>query len=432
VRVRSVNAGGASGPSNEGQIAVNTCGGAPGPTTNLSSSVFGSTVSLAWTAASNSPTGYFIQAGSSPGGSDLGTYGTGGGYFIADAVPPGTYYVRVYARNPCGAGPVSNEIVVAVGGTGAPVPRSSLTALHGFAGSPGDGANLITLMQGRDGNFYGTTVSGGPFNSRCTTNLDGCGTVFKMTPGGAITVLHAFGEGGTSDPGGASPPIYPYGTLLQANDGNFYGTTSEGGSVFRVTSTGGFTILTKLGGSAYGSLIQGTDGNIYGTTITNGGGTCPEQSTQCLPQPGSGTVFRMTTSGSLTYLHVFNGGDGAKPYAGLIQATDGNFYGTTNTGGASNAGTIFRMTPNGAVTTLHAFTGGADGAHPLFSALLQARDGNFYGTTQFGGGPANAGVAFKMTPGGAFSVLHTFTGQFIPDGTAPTRQASDGVQPSGG
>src|SRR5207248_5914477 len=75
---------------------------------------------------------------------------------------------------------------------------------------------------------------------------------------------------------------------------------------------------------------------------------------------------------------------------------------------------------------------GADGAHPLFSALLQARDGNCYGTTQFGGGPANAGVAFKMTPGGAFSVLHTFTGQFIPDGTAPTRQASDGVQPSGG
>ena len=247
-----------------------------------------------------------------------------------------------------------------------------------------------------------------------------------MTPGGAVTILYAFGSGG-------SRPIFPTSTLLAAADGNLYGTTTEGAaSVFRMTTGGSVTFLTELGGPAYGTLIQATDGNFYGTTTINGPGTCSWRSTQCTPTSGAGTIFRMSANGALTYLHVFNGPDGAKPYAGLLQATDGNFYGTTTEGGASGYGTIYRMTPGGSLTTLHNFAGGADGAHPLFSALLQASDGSFYGTTQFGGGPQNAGTVFKFTSGGAYSVVHGFTGQFIPDGTPPTGEAGDGVQPSAG
>jgi uncharacterized repeat protein (TIGR03803 family) len=425
VRVLAVNAGGTSGPSNEAPVAVNSCSGAPGPTTGLTFSVFGATVSLAWIAASGSPTGYFIQAGSSPGTSNLGVFGTGGGSFIAQGVPSGTYYVRVFARSSCGTGPVSNEVVLTVGGSGGP-SGVTVTPLHGFSGSPSDGSNLATIIQGRDGNFYGTTVTGGPFNSRCSTNLDGCGTAFRMTPGGAVTILYAFGSGGSN-------PITPTSTLLQAADGNFYGTTAEGAaSVYRMTPGGSVTFLTELGGPAEGTLIQTTDGNFYGTTRENGPGTCSWRSTQCTPTPGSGTIYRMSPSGALTYLHVFNGSDGSKPYAGLVRATDGNFYGTTTEGGAYGFGTIYRMTPGGALTTLHNFAGGADGAHPLFSALLQASDGSFYGTTQFGGGPANGGTIFRITPGGAYTVMHSFTGQYIPDGTPPTGAASDGVQPSAG
>jgi uncharacterized repeat protein (TIGR03803 family) len=415
-----------SSPSNEAVIAVNTCGAAPGPTTGLTFGVFGSTVSLQWVAASGSPTGYFIQAGSSPGASNLGVFGTGGGSFMAQGVPAGTYYVRVFARNSCGSGPVSNEVVVTVGGSGGP-SGVTVTPLHGFSGSPGDGSNLTTLARGRDGNFYGTTVTGGPFNSRCTANLDGCGTVFRMTPGGALTILYAFGSGG-------SLPIFPTGTLLAAADGNLYGTTTEGAaSVFRMTTGGSVTFLTELGGPAYGTLIQGTDGNLYGTTILNGTGTCSWQSTRCMPASGRGTIFRLSPSGGgLTYLHVFNGSDGAKPYAGLVQATDGNFYGTTTEGGANGYGTIYRMTPGGSVSTLYHFRAGSDGSHPLFSALLQGSDGSLYGTTQFGGGSRDAGTVFKITPGGAYTLLHSFTGQFIPDGTPPTGEAGDGVQPSAG
>lgn len=434
VRVRAVNAFGTSAPSNEVVVVVGTCAAPPGQVANLVSSVFGSSASLQWSAASGSPTGYFIHAGSSPGGSNLGSIGTGGGSYIATGVPAGTYYVRVSARNDCGTGPASNEVVVTVGGPGGPVGAVTLTTLHGFSGSPNDGSNLSTLIQGRDGNFYGTTVTGGPFNSRCSTNLDGCGTIFRMTASGAVTILHAFGPGGSGGAGGSSPPIYPYGTLLQASDGNLYGTVSEGASVFRMTPSGSVTYLTKIGGSAYGSLIEAADGNLYGTTILNGPGTCPERSTQCTPSAGNGTVYRVNpTTGALTYLHTFSGGaDGAKPYAGLLQALDGNFYGTTNTGGAFNAGTIYKITPGGVLTTMHTFSG-ADGGNPLLNALRQASDGNFYGTTQFGGANAtNGGVIFRMTPAGAYTKLHAFTGQFIADGTPPTGAASDGTQPVGG
>lgn len=430
VRVIAVDAGGRSAPSNEVQVAVNTCVTAPGPTTGLNFTAIGSTVTLAWNAANGSPTGYIVSAGSSSGASNLATARTSGPSFAATGVPAGTYFVRVVATNSCGSGAASNEVVIPVG---APLPPTnfSLTAVHGFAGAPSDGSNLSTLVLGRDGNFYGTTVTGGPFNPVCVNNLDGCGTAFKLTPNGTFSIIHTFANDGP-----APHPIYPYGTLLEGNDGNFYGTLTEGtplqgrlaggSAVFRMTPSGSVTVMAPMGGPTYSTMIQGTDGNFYGTSAN--GTTGPD--TQGFSGPGA--VWRMSPNGALTYLHVFTGGsDGMNPFAGLLQGPDGNFYGTTMNGGASGNGTIYKITPGGVLTTLHTFTGGADGGHPSFATLMIASDGNFYGTAQFGGGPADGGTLFRMTPSGAFTVLHAFTGIPLPDGSLPTRVTQDGAQPVG-
>ena len=219
-----------------------------------------------------------------------------------------------------------------------------------------------------------------------TTLLGGAsgqGTVFKMTPAGTVTVLHVF-AGGTD---GAQPAA----ALIQATDGNFYGTTESGGAsgkgtVFRMTPSGTVTVLHAFSGGADGSLpvaplIQATDGNFYGTASAGGAS-------------GNGTVFKMTPSGTVTVLYAFTGGaDGGKPEAPLIQATDGNFYGTTD------GGTVFRMTPSGTLTTLSSIGGNPNG-------LVQATDGNFYGTTRNGGG---LGTVYRMTSSGTVTLLHSFT-----------------------
>lgn len=290
----------------------------------------------------------------------------------------------------------------------------SLEVLHEF-GANGDGSYPVApLLQATDGNFYGTTALGGPSN---------VGTIFKMTPFGTASVLHAFT---VSIDGG-----WPTAPLIQATDGNFYGTNILnilgpalfGGTAFRMTPGGDVTVLHTFGGSADGSapvapLIQAADGNFYGTTYYS--------------DSSGGTVFKMTPGGAENVLHVFtpgNSGDGDPPAAPLIQAADGNFYGTTKQGNTFNNGSIFRITPDGTFSVLHIFTGGSDGGTPE-AALIQATDGNFYGTTHFGGlhpGSFGGGTVFKMTPGGTFSVLHSFTNGL--DGgfsTAPLIQASDG------
>src|SRR5204862_234362 len=126
-------------------------------------------------------------------------------------------------------------------------------------------------------------------------------------------------------------------------------------------------------------LIQAMDGDFYGTTQQGGASNV-------------GTVFKLDGGGTLTTLHSFSGGDGAAPYAAVIQASDGRFYGTTGGGGASNAGTIFRLNAAGTLTTLHSFIAGADGATPL-AGLIQATDGNFYGTA-YTSGPTGGGTVF--------------------------------------
>jgi uncharacterized repeat protein (TIGR03803 family) len=249
-------------------------------------------------------------------------------------------------------------------------------ALHSFTGVADGSFPYAELMQGVDGSFYGTTLEGGISN--------GWGTVFKITPDGSVSNLYSF----TGGADGGSPEA----TLVQGVDGSLYGTTSEGGTsssgtVFKITTNGTFTTLYSFygssdGGFPYAGVIQAADGNFYGTTGDDG-------------QLGNGTVFKITTNGILTTLHSFAGGsDGSFPSAGLIQASDGNLYGTTAYGGTYNDGTVFQITTNGALTTLISFNG-TNGANPQ-AALVEGTDDNLYGTTQ-NGGPMDYGVIFRLT-----------------------------------
>jgi uncharacterized repeat protein (TIGR03803 family) len=274
------------------------------------------------------------------------------------------------------------------------LPAQTLTTLHRFDYSDGDDP-YGGLVQATDGNFYGTTYTGG-------ANYQG--TVFKITPSGQLTTLHNFDYRDGEAPTAA---------LVQGTDGNFYGTTpfagpSNNGTAFRISPSGrltrlfSFCDLCPYGSKPWGGLIQATDGRFYGTTQNGGynGGA------------SSGTVFRITSNGALKTLHKFNPRkptDGADPVAGLVQGTDGNFYGTTAGGGLYDEGTVFKITPSGKLTTLHSFChkspscpdGGGPGA-----ALVQATDGNFYGTA--GGGANHCGLIFKITPSGKLTTVHHF------------------------
>jgi uncharacterized repeat protein (TIGR03803 family) len=303
-------------------------------------------------------------------------------------------------------------------------PTGTLTTLYNFCTQTGcpDGANPSGLVQATDGTFYGATAQASAGQN---------GTIFKITPGGALTTLYSFcSQPGCTDGG------QPGAALVQATNGELYGTTCcggafvRGGTAFKITLAGALTTLYTFGqggdgaGSYYAALVQGTDGDLYGTT---GYGD------------GAGTVFKLTPNGAHTKLHSFcpNGfpcADGAVPLAGLVQATDGDFYGTTAEGGPGGpshsyvgSGTVFKMTPGGALTTLYIFCSQracTDGAGPT-AGLVQATDGNFYGATSAGGaGIGNCGIygcgtLFRITPGGTLTTLHSF-------------QSSDGWQPTGG
>jgi T5SS/PEP-CTERM-associated repeat protein/uncharacterized repeat protein (TIGR03803 family) len=252
-------------------------------------------------------------------------------------------------------------------------PSGSFTNLYSFGGAPNGATPNAALVQGNDGNLYGTTRNGGTY---------GNGTVFRIGPSGSFTNLYSFGGA----PSGAAPDA----ELVQGNDGNLYGTTRLGGAnndgtVYRISLAGILTNLHSFSGTdgmyPYAGLVQGGDGNFYGTTYS--GGTS-----------NVGTVFRIGLNGNFTTLYSFSGTDGGNPYAGLVQGTDGNFYGTTYSGGTSNAGTVFRMGLNGSITTLYSFSG-KDGTGPR-GGLVQGTDGNFYGTT-YSGGASGVGTAFELS-----------------------------------
>ncbi len=245
-------------------------------------------------------------------------------------------------------------------------PDGNLSTLYYFSGGADGGKPHGNLIAGADGNFYGTTSLGGASNK---------GTIFSITPDGVFTSLYSFT--------GGSDGANPFAPLLLASDGNFYGTTTAGGAngggtIFQWMPGGLLTPLFSFAASdgnlPYAGLVQGRDGNFYGRTVNP------------VPSRGSGTIFKLTPDGNLTTLLTFpNGTDNEITSVALVQGSDGNFYGTTGSGGTSLTGTVFAVTPDGALTTLYSFSGlsagtNADGAAPGAS-LIQAPDGNFYGTT---------------------------------------------------
>jgi uncharacterized repeat protein (TIGR03803 family) len=285
---------------------------------------------------------------------------------------------------------------------------TSMGGSHGYGAifkmSPGGAISILkyldtisggmpqgSLIQAADGNFYGMTNEGGTYGS---------GTIFKVTSTGVLTVLKSLNSNVTGS--------NPYGGLVVGSDGNFYGMTSGGGAngygtVFKITPTGIFTILKSLdyfvtGGNPKGNLIRATDGNFYGMTYA--GGT-----------NGAGTIFKITSSGVLTVVKHLDATTGTNPYGSLTQGSDGNFYGMAAQGGTYNFGTIFKCTPSGTLTVLRSLNYAADGGYP-YGSLYRNSDGYFYGMTSSGGTNYDyTGTAFKISSTGTYTVLFHF-----PDG----------------
>jgi uncharacterized repeat protein (TIGR03803 family) len=298
----------------------------------------------------------------------------------------------------------------------------SLASLYSFCSKANcvDGKTpLGGLMLAANSTFYGTTSAGGAY---------GYGTVFKMTPAGKMTTLYSFCPQSICADGET-----PTASLVEGTDGNLYGTTSGGGAngnygtVFKITTTGKLTTLYSFcsvsscndGENPQGGLIQGADGNFYGTTFGN-------HSNQ------RGSIFKITSGGEFTTLYTFCSvtlcEDGTEPVADLVQAADGNFYGTASGGGPyGDDGTVFELTSGGVYSVLYSFLGGFG---VPFGGLVQGTDGNFYGTTyytQYG----SYGTAYKITPAGVLSDLYFFCrAENCTDGESPyagLMQATNGI-----
>ena len=278
-----------------------------------------------------------------------------------------------------------------------------VTRLHSFNGVTDGATPFSPLAQGPDGTWYGTTLQGGAFDN---------GTVFRMTPDAAVSNLVSLN---------ITNGDLPYAGLTPGNDGYLYGTTYQGGAggrgtVFKMSTGGVMTTLFSFangpeGGHVAAGLLLGSDGNFYGATYKGGA-------------KGNGTIFRITPNGALTTLVAFALTNGAFPLAELVQDPAGMFYGTTAGGGAHTNGTVFRMSAAGALTVLHSFGGGADGSYPS-AALLLGSDGNFYGTTAYGGA-YGAGTVFRMTPDGTLTTLVAFNGYAGANPQAALIQDDDG------
>jgi uncharacterized repeat protein (TIGR03803 family) len=279
-------------------------------------------------------------------------------------------------------------LVVVVVTTAQAQTYKDLVNLGTYSGDTIEPAASGQFAQARDGNLYSTSQAGG------TNSL---GTVFRLTPDGNETVIHsfAFSEG------------RPYGGLILGLDGYLYGVTLGGGSagygtVYKISTDGTtFKIVHNFNGTTEGdpwywngAPVQGTDGNFYGS-VSDGAAT-----------GNYGVIYKMTTAGVMKVLFTFDG-TVRYPYA-IVQGTDGNFYGTAGYSTTSgNNGIVFKITPAGKFTIVHNFAGYPnDGSQP-YGSIIQAADGNFYGTT-LRGGKSNLGTIYKMTPAGILNVIHSF------------------------
>jgi uncharacterized repeat protein (TIGR03803 family) len=330
-------------------------------------------------------------------------------------------------------------------------PSGAVKLISSFDGAAYAGPPQSSLVQGRDGQLYGTTSPSIP-------DISGAyGAIFKVTTGGAATLLYTFTNGLDGEE--------PASGLVQGSDGNFYGTamssTNGCGTFYRISPSGTFTVLQQFSGtngSGPGALIQAADGNLYGTTAGGGaygGGTVYQASASgvlhtlysvqkdpffFVPPPGnnppaglvqstngilygitlengiaqgtgySAEVFSITTNGDYSPVFLFpgGGGDGAGPMAGLLLASNGVFYGTTERGGTYDFGAVFQCDTNGNVLPLHSFTGESDGAFPVCTLVMDSQ-GGLYGTTTYGL-ISSSGTVFEIATNGDFSTLYTFTG----------------------
>jgi uncharacterized repeat protein (TIGR03803 family) len=260
-------------------------------------------------------------------------------------------------------------------------PSGTVTVVYDFNDATGSGYTPFSgLTLGTDGDFYGTTKSGGTFNQ---------GTLFKVTASGGLTSLYNFGT--CKYP--CKEGVYPIAPPVQGTDGNFYGTTpyttdgTNSGVVYKITPTGKYKIIHAFDYTAGGyfpnaPLMQGVDGNFYGTTSLGGKTVTPT----CVARFASstcGTVFKITPGGKVSFIYEFDLTHGVGPIGPVTQGSDGNFYGTTSEGGTSGFGVVFKLTPTGVLTVLHDFNG-TDGKTPD-AGLVQANDGNFYGVASAGG-----------------------------------------------
>ena len=307
------------------------------------------------------------------------------GGFVQDA--EGTLYGTTWYGGPSDQGTVFS---LRVDGSGYEVLRY-------FAGGGGDPVEPYAgLALGSDGDFYGTSWLGGTGNR---------GTVYRMRAGtGEIEVLYHF-------TGGANDGEKPYGGVIEASDGVLYGTTVQGGGenlgiLYKVNKDGsGFGILRSFvspsngGFFPYAGLMEGSDGYLYGTTVSGG-------------SAGYGTIFRIKRDGSgYSVFRNFQGGnDGANPYGGVIEGSDGLLYGVTAFGGGSDRGTVYRIRRGGGdFSVLRRFTGSEDGRNP-YGRLLQGSDGVLYGTTS-NGGRSDSGMVFRVARNGSdYRSLYQFDG----------------------
>jgi|HubBroStandDraft_1064217.scaffolds.fasta_scaffold60211_1 uncharacterized repeat protein (TIGR03803 family) len=370
--------------------------------------------------------GTTLSGGSSPNGSDgtIFTITPSGAFtslysFCMKSGCPDGYHIEaglaqatngeLYGSTPTGG-------VVCCGTVFKITPGGRFTTLDSLPEEDGSGSDpMAGLVQATNGSLYGTTVGAG---------VNGGGSVFKITPSGTLTTIYSFcpsSDGCDGTPNSRANGYSPGAGLIQATNGDLYGTTTEGGTtegtsgnygtVFKITPSGALTTLYSFcsksnaqancldGYDPLGTLVEATNGDIYGTT-QSGGANCPPY--------GCGTIFKITPGGTLTTLYSFcsqsgcaDGKEGYDTGPALIQATDGNLYGTTPSGGAGGYGTVFQLTPSGDLTTIYSFcivSGCPDGGQP-FAGLVQDTNGTFYGTTEIGGTTPVDGTVFSLSIG---------------------------------
>ncbi|HEY6578973.1 MAG TPA: choice-of-anchor tandem repeat GloVer-containing protein [Rhizomicrobium sp.] len=288
--------------------------------------------------------------------------------------------------------------------------------IYSFSPKKAGAYPLDGLLEDSAGNLYGTAQSGG---------RHGCGSVFKLAPDGAETTLHSFACNNGTDKKGTFPQY----NLITDGKGDLFSTTEFGGdlqacngagcgAVFELKPDGAEKVLYSFTGGNDGSSpssgLLRIAGNLYGATAQGGGGSC---------NGGCGVVYKLAGEKRHSWaegvLYVFTGGnDGSGPTGDLMADRAGNLYGTTAAGGAYSEGTVFKIAPDGAETVLYAFSGGEDGAEPL-GGVIADKQGNLYGTT-VGGGASDSGTVFRLAPDGAETTLHSFAGS---DGASPGRGA---------